>query len=228
MRNLIKDNAKFLITIIIVLIISLILSVLFFNGCNKKSKITKREHCKINFLKIDSATKILQNGDIIFRNGADAISNLFANVNKKDKRYSHCGIYVQQDNASFVLHSVGGESNPNAAIKKESFIAFVNPASNNSFGIIRFNFDKKTMNIITNIAQKWYSEKRTFDMDFDLKTDKKLYCTEYIYKAIQLGIADSLIFSNTIINDVPYVAPDDILLNKNARILWQTIFEACE
>jgi hypothetical protein len=65
-------------------------------------------------------------------------------------------------------------------------------------------------------------------MDFSLCNDeKKMYCVEFVVKAIETAVQDTSYFSRSRIDlkDFDFVAPDDVLLNKNGRKIVEEKFE---
>jgi hypothetical protein len=178
---------------------------------------------KNNFLAIDTLIKKSKHGNIIFRRGADGISDMFCNMNQKDKRYSHCGIILEDKKGILsVYHSIGGEDNPLAKIQKESIRSFVHPKNNLGFGIVSFPFLKPELNTLDSITKYWYDHEYTFDMDFKLDNDStQLYCAEFVYKAINTAKKNKVYIGTSALKDFKYVAPDDILTNKNSKIVYQ-------
>ncbi len=175
-------------------------------------------------LKITNAYNAVAPGDVVFRRGADGISDLFVSMNQTNKSYSHCGICLLDSGIKFIYHSIGGEDNPTKFIQKDSFQHFISPTENLGFAIIRFPFSAQQKNNVDSIAKQWYLQKRTFDMDFDLhNSDTQLYCVEYVAKAIQLAIKDSTYFTKSYIpvKKYLYYAPDNILLQPNATIILE-------
>lgn len=191
-----------------------------------KKSAYKRESNAANMLAVKNGKQLLQPGMIVFRRGADGISDLFCRMNQKDRTYSHCGIVKRERDSMYIYHSIGGEDNPNQKIKKESFEVFVHPKNNLSFGIITLPFTTSEKMLLDSIVQQWYREERTFDMDFELNNDeRKLYCVEFLYKAIQLAKHDSTYFTTSKAKDLVYVAPDDILLHKEVERVLQVEYK---
>jgi Permuted papain-like amidase enzyme, YaeF/YiiX, C92 family len=177
---------------------------------------------------IANASTKLQHGDIVFRRGADGISDMFVNMNQKDKRYSHCGIYLQSDSTGFVYHSIGGEDNPDEKIRKEKFVSFVETNTNLGFGIYRFAYTPQQLHRLDSIVKIWHAQKRTFDMDFSLSNDEhKLYCVEFVVKAIENATQDSIHFSRSkiVAKNYEYVAPDDVLLHQQIDVVVEMMYE---
>ncbi len=154
--------------------------------------------------------KLIESGDIITRTGNDFSSQSLKTLNRKDKTFSHCGIANMENDSLFIYHAIGGEWNPNQKIKRESFEAFTNPAENNLMGIYRFTFLKETKQHLLKIIQQSYMSDILFDMDFDLKTDDKMYCSEFVYKSISRASGNKIIFNHSFINNFEFVGVDDI------------------
>jgi hypothetical protein len=186
----------------------------------RKNYLTKtgftRTNNPINLNAIDSFYNLLQPGDIVFRRGADAISDLFCKMNQKDNSFSHLGIVLAQNDSLFVFHSIGGEDNPDEKIRKENFPSFVTPHLNIGLGFMRMPIGNSELRQLDSIVKAWYFQKRTFDMKFNLNTDDKLYCAEFVYKAFRYAKKDSTLFSTSKANKLFYIAPDNIFLDSNA------------
>jgi hypothetical protein len=186
----------------------------------------EREQKNSNWTMIQKGKSFIQNGNIVFRRGADGISDLFSNMNQKDKTYSHCGIAYIEGDSIYIYHSIGGEDNPDQIIKRESYHTFVHPQFNLGYGIIDLKFNDEISHRLDSITHHWYHEKRMFDMDFSLSNDStRLYCVEFLYKAIQAAMKTDSFFTKSYARDFVYVAPDDILLHPQAQRLIDIVYE---
>ncbi len=67
-------------------------------------------------------------------------------------------------------------------------------------------------------AKEYYNLGVTFDMKFDLSTDEKMYCTEYIFKAMNDPI------DTTTINKIAFIAPDNLYRIEKCRMIRQINF----
>ncbi len=207
----------------IILLSVVIIVIIIWQAYNYKQKkaVNSRLLKKENFYAIDTALKFLQHGDIVFRRGGDGISDMFCNLNQTNKDYSHCGIALVDNKSIFIYHSIGGEDNPNQKIKKETWQQFVHPNANLSFAIVRYPFTAIEKQNLTSIVKNWHFKQFTFDMDFKLDNDSsKLYCVEFVYKAIQIATKNKNYNSTSKIKEFEYVAPDNILLHKNAKMVY--------
>src|SRR5205823_1030742 len=102
-----------------------------------------------------------------------------------NKTYSHSGIVVIEDGKPYVYHSIGGEDNPDAVLRRDPASFFFSPLNNFGFGIARYDMADSTIGKLKGIVKQYYKEKIKFDLDFDLKTDDRLYCAEFVYKAVR-------------------------------------------
>jgi len=180
-----------------------------------------------NFLtaKIDSLKECIQNGDIITRTGNDFTSENLRLMNIRDKTYSHCGIAFIEHDTTFVFHAIGGDFNPNQALKKETFKTFVNPLENRGFGIYRFNQTEKEYKLLKWICDEFYQIKLPFDMDFDLKTNDKMYCAEFVGKSLELASDQNLKINRSKIQSFEFIGVDDIMLHNECHKITSLVFK---
>lgn len=172
-----------------------------------------------NFKVIDSAMKFLQNGDIALRTGADVISEMLRGMNQHDKTYSHCGIVMIENGYPFVYHSIGGEDNPDAQLQRDSASRFFSPVSNERLGIARLSLTKLQIDSLYGIVKRYFVAGTPFDMDFDLSTNNKLYCAEFVYKSVEEAIGDTGYFRTSEVLNRRYVAVDNITDKKHAKMI---------
>ncbi|MBS1587979.1 MAG: hypothetical protein JST52_00050 [Bacteroidetes bacterium] len=196
-----------------------ILGIFAYSYIHPSSQITNRAHNIQNYQAIDSAILLLRNGDIVLRSGADATSYIFTQFNQKDKTYSHCGIVVIEQGYPFIYHSIGGEDNPDQILKRDSASFWFSPVHNLGMAIVRFAFDSMNRASIVEEAKKIYTQKPKFDMQFDLFTDDRMYCAEYIYKVLNKAMKDSNYISASKKFGVLYVATENLFLNPHAHFV---------
>jgi hypothetical protein len=174
---------------------------------------------------IDSAVGQLHSGDLLMRTGNDVTSYMLSQINQVNKTYSHCGLVMIENGYPFVYHSIGGEDNPNERMRRDSASFFISAYHNLGFGIARFDFRDSTLSNLTGIVHEYYRKKPLFDMDFDLQTDDKLYCAEFIYKAITGATKDSNYIKPTALLGYRFVGVDDIFLSPHAKTIWQVRYK---
>ena len=127
---------------------------------------------KIKFSKIN-------NGDLILRCGRSTESYTVYLVDSKTE-FTHIGIVSIENGIHYVIHAVPHKNN---FIKKERLSKFLNPKYTSKFAVYRTNFSSNILTNVVNEAQKFYTKKYTFDNEYNLKTNSKLYCSELILKA---------------------------------------------
>lgn len=174
---------------------------------------------------VDSAVHLLRSGDIALRTGTDIISVMLRGMNLRDKTYSHCGIVMIEDGYPFVYHSIGGEDDPDARLARDSAKTFFLPGPNERLGIARLSLNAAQIARLRTIAARYYSARPRFDLDFDLATDDKLYCAEFVYKAIREAAADTGYFATTCLLHRNYVAIDNLCDPRHAAIVCDAAFK---
>lgn len=173
-----------------------------------------------NYRKIEEGIRMLKSGDLVLRTGSDAISYMLRQMNQKNKTYSHCGIVMIENGYPFVYHSIGGEDNPDEVLRRDSASFFFSPAHNQRLGIVRLGLPEAAISRLTQEVYQFYQAQVKFDMDFDMDTDDKLYCAEFVYKAITRATGDSLFFPLTRVRGKDFAGVDNLYENKHARLLF--------
>ena len=179
----------------------------------------RRENNPANKAAIDSAIRLLHNGDLVLRTGADITSVMLRQMNLTDKTYSHCGIVMIEGGYPFVYHSIGGEDNPDEHLRRDAATVFFSPVSNERIGIARLDITPAQVVRLHTVARRYYAAGAPFDMDFDLKTDDRLYCAEFVYKAIREATADTAYFDKSRLLERSYVGVDNLTNSRHAKII---------
>lgn len=200
----------------------------FIYGCANQidnSKIQETEKYNRSTFANDSLGKYIQSGDIITRTGNDFTSESLRSLNQHDKTYSHCGIANIENDTVFVYHAIGGDFNPNQKLKREMFQSFTNPLENRGCGIFRYNLNQyETEKLIDDIKNK-FSEGLVFDMDFDLKTDNKMYCAEFVGKCLENATNFSVKIPHSFIKDFEYMGVDAIFLQPRCKKIAAIVYK---
>ena len=179
---------------------------------------------KCNRHAIDSAVSILRSGNVLLRTGLGADSYMFAQMNRKDKTYSHCGIVMVENGFPFVYHAIGGEDNPDQRLRRDSAHVFLSPLHNQGFGVVAFDFKKEETRKLVEVVHQFYKARPKFDMNFDLNTDDALYCSEFVYKSLTKATADAAFIKATTALGKTYIGIDDLFINDHAHMVWRLKF----
>jgi hypothetical protein len=151
----------------------------------------------------------IQSGDIIFRDGRGAISSIFRNMSLTNQSYSHAGIIHIENNIPFVFHIIGGEGRK-SIIRKELLSEFCSNREALSYAIYRTDLENWK---IDSFAGELYRQKIMFDTKFDLLTDDKMYCTEFVYKVLVKASGKDNFLPLTTVNNITYCACDNLFLS---------------
>jgi hypothetical protein len=186
---------------------------------------SKRQNDPRNRKMVDSAISLLRSGDIVVRTGNDVTSYMLCQMNQRDKTYSHCGIVMMEHGYPFVYHSIGGEDNPDAKLRRDSANFWFSPAHNIGFGISRLDIPAGKQDSFSAIVRKYYQERKKFDMNFDLATDERFYCAELVYKAVNQAVGDTQYLQPIHILGYTFIGIDDIFLSRHASTVCQIRFK---
>ncbi len=174
---------------------------------------------------IPKLEKLVKTGDLVTRTGNDFTSQSLRTLNQRDKTWSHCGIALIENNRVFVLHALGGEFNPDQKIRKDPFIIFAEPYSNKGIGIFRYDIGTAGIDRIVAKAKKFYNDGIMFDMDFNLSTDERLYCTEFAWKSLQTPGSEINGINESAIKDFEFIGVDDLILHPKCRLIKTIVYK---
>jgi hypothetical protein len=168
---------------------------------------------------------IIHSGDIITRTGNDFTSETLRELNQRDKTFSHCGIASIENDTVFVYHALGGEFNPDQKIKREPLLLFGEAYNNRGIGVFRYGFNSTEVQELLTAAKQWYNDGTMFDMKFDLQSNDRMYCAEYVYKALLVATHFKLNIHKSHIKQFEYIGVDDLFLQDRCvevkRILYK-------
>lgn len=179
---------------------------------------------KADLEKILYGKSLVKDGDLVLRTGNDFISLTLRQFSVHNKTYSHCGIVRVINGKVYVYNAIGGEDNPNARLRRDSFENFCNPEHNTGFGIFRYSLTPVQHHRLDSMADLYYKLRIKFDMKFDLKTDSAMYCAEFVYKTVIQATQDSAFIPLSHIGSFEYVAIDDLFLNGHTNLVYQAKF----
>jgi hypothetical protein len=155
----------------------------------------------------------LKTGDMVFIQGRSFLSEQLRKLNPRDQRYSHCGWLVRENGQFWVYHLSGQTGRPPTPIRRVSLRDFIAPGRALAFGIYRSDFADTILQGSTQRIKDWQQAGVTFDYQFDLGTDDKMYCSELIFKALK-SMEDDLIMVNLgNVNGKRYVTLDNLYFN---------------
>lgn len=194
------------------------------NIADKARDAGQKARLEANEKSILKGESLLKDGDLVLRTGKDFISLSLRQFSVHNKTYSHCGLIRIEGSRVYVYHAIGGEDNPDARLRRDSFETFCDPEYNSGFGIFRYRLDPLQMHRLDSLVDLYYKERIRFDMKFDLNTDSSFYCAEFVYKAVERATKNDAFFSLSHIGNFKYVAIDNLFLTPYARPVYQTVF----
>jgi hypothetical protein len=210
--------------------------VFFICSCNQPSPVNMivlshadsvKETARIRnaFQEIEKIKTSIQTGDLITRTGNDFTSETLRNLNQRDKTFSHCGIAVIEDNSVFIYHALGGEFNPDQKLLRETLKTFAEPYSNKGIGVFRMNLTGSSMKQLQDEVQQRYKDGIMFDMDFDLQTEDRMYCAEFVAKSYRKVLHPQLEFNTSKLGKFKFIGVDDIFLNPHFKKLYSVVYK---
>lgn len=210
-------------------------SLLFFiTGCEYRHKpvnselverVNKRKNDPWNIHIVDSSIGLLKTGDIVVRRGNDITSYMLCQLNSKDKTYSHCGLVLVEDGYPYVYHCIGGEDNPDQVLRRDSAGFWLSAARNEAYGIVRTDIADSSLPRLNDLVRQYYGQRKKFDMQFDIVTEDRFYCAEFIYKTFNRSTGDNSFVEPVTVMGYTFVGIDNLFLNRHARFVCQIRFK---
>lgn len=143
------------------------------------------KHTQPTILKMPPSNWIgqLRDGDIIFRRGKEAVSEVVLGLDPRSA-FSHVGIVIFRAGEAWVAHAVPAEVEGEAnAVKLEPVSRFLAADRSSDMAVYRLHEapDHTSAKIAAREALRLAQANTPFDKAFDLDTPDKLYCTELIW-----------------------------------------------
>lgn len=195
---------------------------------SKQDSIQATTLVKHSLIRINQISKKIKSGDVITRTGSDFTSECLRQINGRDKTWSHCGIASIENDSLFVYHALGGDFNPDEKLKRDDITVFADPVNNRGIGVYREQIDENENITLIKIAKKLYAQQLKFDMDFDLKTDERMYCAEFVYKAFLWSTQNRIHFSSSTIKEKTFIGVDDIILHEHCRQIEKLFYKSMQ
>ncbi len=133
----------------------------------------------------------LEDDDLVCRLGKGYFSNLFKEYASLEKKYSHIGIIIIENNLPFVIHSGASELTGVGGIKKEKLSEFLSCID--KFSFFRLKIDLAERERLIKNANRLFNNQVKFDLSFDSSDDTEMYCTEFVAKCINYATQDETI-----------------------------------
>ena len=177
---------------------ALLISVFFLFSCTTPARepvkhVSKQDEINNN---IAALKENAIQGDLIVRMTDDLISEQIKFLNEKEKIYSHAGIIVVKNNHPFV-YNIAPNDPKNDTIQIVPVDSFINPAKNLKCALYRYNLSNAERDFLPKILLDFKTADIRFDWVYDLGTDDKMYCAEFIDKALQKATRNRIIIKQS-------------------------------
>lgn len=159
---------------------------------------------------------------LIFRLGDGYFSDIFRRVSSREKRFSHSGILHRADERYKVYHIEANEFTGKGIVRDEPLESFIDHSR--EWALYAINAPDSMKAEIVKQARIFFESEIPFDLDFDLASDDKLYCSELVAKSINNAFGEELITPGLHIAGRYFYGLDDIYNHE----LFQCLYESSE
>jgi len=153
---------------------------------------------------------MFQNGDLLYRAGNGFFSKYFRQVSDSVKTFSHAGLVQVEGDSVYVIHSEASELTFIGYVQRVPLEEFLKGID--TWALYRLDRSKTERKKIIDIAHGYHLKKVPFDMDFNMKDDKEIYCTELLPLSINKALGKKLVKANTTIMGKKGYDVDDTFL----------------
>lgn len=160
---------------------------------------------------------LLKNADIVFRRGYGVDSTVAMNFSEGEKRYSHAGIIYKKDGEFYVIHSEDDDKSHHNGVFVQTLKDFLDGSP--IWAVYRLNLPDRTKQSIISLALEFQKKDIKFDNDFDLGDDKKMYCSEFVYKVINRASKKEIIHAGKRFMSRIFVTISDLYENKHTKLV---------
>jgi hypothetical protein len=162
----------------------------------------------------------LQDGDIVFRRGSGFVSEIARNFSEKDKRYSHVGILAKTDAGVIVVHSLFDSDKRYNGVVKEELAEYLKGID--EWAVYRVNENRVIRDKIASLALAASDIGILFDDEYNLETESKLYCTEFVLKMVNIASKEQIILPKTNRLGKLFISISDVYVNPKLFLVMKS------
>ena len=129
------------------------------------------------------ASALFENGDLIFREGCGAWSDLFRDFSPNVKEFSHVGLLCEIDGGLRVLHAEANDWTGRGTVRVTTIEEFTDISVARKWAVWRLKLPMEDRNVVVKNALSRRGV--SFDVGFNLNDGRSLYCTELIYVSLK-------------------------------------------
>ncbi|MBS4014531.1 MAG: hypothetical protein KGZ97_12390 [Bacteroidetes bacterium] len=167
---------------------------MFLVGCGNTSH---QEHSFYGHYKLSKKEiALLQEGDIILRQGQGFVSNLIMKTLKEEISLSHVGLLVLDSAGNFdVIHSVSSTLSDFDGVQKQNLLTFVKESVPRTVVVVRYNKINEIPEKANNLSEQatfYLKQQIPFDHSFDHNDTTHFFCTELIWRVYKEVFNDEI------------------------------------
>ena len=131
----------------------------------------------------------LRPGDVVLRRGDGVWTEIFIRKASREKRFSHIGIVTAVSNGVTIVHSEASDFTGIGSVHASTWEEFYDGALESA--VFRFRRGETSARAIAAQAERYRGV--PFDLLFDTDSTNRLYCTEFVRQAVNVGLGTNLV-----------------------------------
>ncbi len=153
-----------------------------------------------------AATTEPRAGDFVLSRGEGIWSEIFAGLNRRDRRYSHVGVVVGEPGGLGVVHAASDDDGSNGTVRLDAWAEYA--AAQREFVLLRLA-DRHAADRAAAAALELGAAAPPFDFDFRLADAAAVYCSELAWLALSTALGRDPIPNK------PFIAGRQVVLVEN-------------
>lgn len=155
-------------------------------------------------------TPPLQSGDVVLRHGNSLWSSVFAQLNSRDRRFSHAGVVIGDGFRWYVIHAEADNLGRYGQVRMDEWEIFSRDAQR--LAILRLN-DVSAADRTADAALSMYHHTLPFDFSFDLTRLDAVYCSELVWRALMEALQHDPLPEKAVVHGRNAVLVENLLLD---------------
>jgi len=148
-------------------------------------------------------------GDIVLSRGTGLWSDLFARVNRRDRRFSHAGVVVAAGKQVAVVHAAADDDGTRGGVRLDAWESYASGAR--ELALLRLG-DRDAAARVAVAALAMHAEAPPFDFEFRLG-DAAVYCGELAWRALTVALERDPLPRKPVVAGRPVVLIENFLLD---------------
>lgn len=165
--------------------------------------------------------EIARAGDVVFKSEGGLWGRIADSFSARGEGFGHVGLVATDAAGALVVIHAGGDPVSRAGrVQATAFADFLKASK--MAALYRPALDEAGLAAALAYAADAVRRAAPFDSDFSLETADRLYCTEFVWRALSAGLGDDAVPERSMRAGKAYVALDDLQRSPQLALAWRS------